>query len=437
MIKNRISEKGERSLKIVAVSVTLLFVIAAAVPLFWMIVSSLKDEKTIDAYPPKFLPTIPIEVGVTLDYSGLEVRDAVFYEKEAMMATWFPWMKNLREGIGQVSVTGVRDGKVIYKAWTPSSSFHVGQPFIVPSTLFNMKMMDAKLPVIREKGLSKFRWYGELGDRSQEAAGVSDGYLSGRFGEFYRSTSFVSGKIVAIQEKPKFIRMFDSYVSLAKLAQDKAGYLGFFKYFWNSSIVTICSVIMQLVLGGMAGYALSHLVGSPRLKFFLLLFFLATIFIPDISLLIPLYMTMKQLHLVDTLLSVILPHSAWGIVIFLFKGFFDQLPKELMQAARVDGASEFRTFTQLVIPLSIPIFTVVAVLTFIPVWNEFLWPLIVTKSPENWTFTVALNDLQNQSGIQQNTIMASSFVATIPLLIVFLTSQKYIEKGVAFTGVKG
>ncbi len=437
MKRHHTVEKGERSLKLVAYFVTFFFLIAALVPLLWMINSSLKDDQTIDAIPLKWFPRVPHAVTVTLDYTGMTGKDELFYEKEAMKATWYPWMVNLKENIGEVVIRGVKDGHVIFKASTPSSSFNAGQPIIVPSTLFNDAMINFKLPIIRDQKLSKYQWYGDQG-KSEEAASLSSTEaISVQFNEFYSSTQFVTGKVVSIQESPKWIRMFDSYLSLNKIAQSTAGKLGFFNYFLNSSIVTLSSVVLQLILGGMAGYALSHLIQNKKLKFILLMFFLATIMIPDISLLLPLYFTMKKLHLVNTLLAIILPHSAWGIVIYLFKGFFDQLPHELMQAARVDGASEFRTFSQIVIPLSIPIFTVVAVMTFIPVWNEFMWPLIVTRTPDNWTFTVALNDLQSQSVIRQNTIMASSVISMIPLLIVFLTSQKHIEKGVAFTGVKG
>lgn len=437
MKRNRIAEKGERSLKFVAYFVTIFFVISAIIPLLWMVNSSLKDNQSIDAIPMKWLPRVPHAITVTIDYTGMEAEDDLYYEKEAMKATWYPWMVNLKENIGEVVIRGVRDGHLIYKASTPASSFHAGQPLVVPSTLFNDAMINFKLPIIQEQKLSKYEWYGEQGKDAASAASSSEDTISNQFLAFYSSTPYVSGKVISIQEAPKWIRMLDSYFSLNKIAQVTAGKLGFFQYLLNSTIVTLSSVVLQLVLGGMAGYALSHLIANKKLKFVLLMFFLATIMIPDISLLLPLYLTMKKLQLVNTLLAIILPHSAWGIVIFLFKGFFDQLPHELMQAARVDGASEFRTFTQLVMPLSIPIFTVVAVMTFIPVWNEFMWPLIVTKSPENWTFTVALNDLQSQSSIHQNTIMASSVIAMIPLLIVFLTCQKYIEKGVAFTGVKG
>lgn len=435
---NRIVEKGHRSLIITAYAVTIFFIISAVIPVLWMLVSSLKNETDILAYPPKWSPSIPQSVQVTLDYSGMEEQDAVYYEKDAMKATWYPWMKHLRENIGEVKVTGVRNGEIIYKARTISSSFHVGQPLVVPSTLFNEAQMNLKLPLIQEQKLSDFSWYGLAdGKKAPSAAGVAANTISGKFQEFYETTPFVEGEIQGIQEKSSWVRMFDSYLALNKIAQEISGALGFFQYFLNSTIVTLSTVLIQLVLGGIAGYAISFLIKSRKWQFIWVMFFLATIMIPGISLLLPQYLLMKDLGLVNTLYAIILPHSAWGIVIFLFKGFFDQLPGELMQAARVDGASDFRIFSQIVVPLSYPVFTVVAVMTFIPVWNEFLWPLVVNNDPQFWTFTVALNDLQNKSSVQQNMIMASSLLSMIPLFIVFITSQKYIEKGVAFSGVKG
>ncbi|QCT03668.1 binding-protein-dependent transport system inner membrane component [Paenibacillus algicola] len=432
-----IKEKGGRSLKITAYVVTITFVIFALIPTLWMFASSLKTEKDINSYPPKWLPSIPQSIDVTIDYTGTTESDPEFYEKDAMRAMWYPWMKNIRESIGDVQVTGIKDGKVIYTAETVSSMFLVGQPKVVPTTIFNETMMDRKLPVIREQKLSEFQWKGEEGGAVKATAAIAETDLASRFSTFYQSNELVKGQVVSIQEDDSWISVFSSYLALNKVAQDTAGPLGFAQYFLNSTIITVSSVLVQLVLGGLAGYALAHLIESKRWKFFWVMFFLATIMIPDISLLLPLYLLMKDLGLVNSLLAVILPHTAWGIVIFLFKGFFEQISKELLQAARVDGATEWRTFIQIVTPLSIPIFTTVAVMTFIPVWNEFLWPLVVNSSPKYWTFTVALNDLQNQPSVLQNMLMASALVSMIPLLLIFLFAQKYIEKGVSFSGVKG
>ncbi|MDQ0877378.1 ABC-type glycerol-3-phosphate transport system permease component [Paenibacillus sp. V4I3] len=438
MIRNTIKEKGQRSIKIIAYSITFLFIVLSLVPLVWMLASSLKDESSILAYPPKWLPAIPHSVQVEVDYSGQELKDAQFYEKDAMKATWYPWASNIRDSIGEVVVKGIKDGKLIYSANTTGSSFHYGRNLVVPTTLFNDNLMNVKLPIIHEKKLSSFQWLGDSGG-IEKGSGNSQELVSTHFRDFYANSKFVSGKVLSIEEKPRFWSIFDSYLVLNKVtkAASNDGY-GISHYFLNSLIVTFVTIVSQLLFGGLAGYALSFLIKNKKLQLGLVMFFLATLMIPDIALLIPLYLTMNQLHLVDTLWAIILPHTAWGIVIFLFKGFFDQLPRELIQAARVDGASEFRTFYQIVIPMSVPIFTVVSVLTFLPVWNEFLWPLVVARSSANWTLTVALNNLQNQASIvSENMLMASGVISMIPLLIVFITCQKLIEKGASFTGVKG
>jgi ABC-type glycerol-3-phosphate transport system permease component len=442
MKRNRIVEKGERSISLVSYTVTILFVIASLLPLIWMVNTSLKDNASIDAYPPKFLLAIPKTLTITLDYSGHEEQEKYYYEKEAMEATWYPWMANLRENIGEVIIIGIKDGQTLYKTKTISANFQAGQPLIVPSTLFNKKMMDIKLPMIKDKKLSKFIWFDSpktaVGMEPNSNEGFSEEELSVKFSDFYSTAAIIEGKIYSIEQTTNWVRVFDSYLSLNKVAEYAVGKFGFFRFFFNSAYVTVVSIAFQLVLGGLAGYAISQLVPNKKLQLWLVMFFLATIMIPDVSILLPLYFTMQKLNLIDSLWAVILPHTAWGIVIFLFKGFFDnQLSHELLQAARIDGASELGIFTRIVLPMSIPIFATVAIMTFVPVWNQFMWPLIVTKSPENWVFTVALNDLQTRPSVRQNTIMASAAVSMIPLLIVFSTSQRYIERGINFTGVKG
>ncbi|MDQ0916188.1 carbohydrate ABC transporter permease [Paenibacillus sp. V4I5] len=438
MNPNTIKEKGQGSIKIIAYSITYLFIFLSLIPLVWMISSSLKDASSIQAYPPKWLPTIPHAIQVQIDYTGQESKDAEFYEKDAMKATWYPWASNIRDSIGEVVIRGMKDGKLIYTAKTSGPSFLYGRTLVVPTTLFNDNLMNVKLPVIQANKLSTFQWFGDHGEIANELENSQE-LISTHFRDFYATSKYVSGKVQSIEEKPRFWSIFDSYLILDKVTKAASSNgSGFTHYFLNSVIVTLGSIVSQLLFGGLAGYALSFLIHNKKLNLVLVMFFLATLMIPDIALLIPLYLTMTQLNLIDTLWAIILPHTAWGIVIFLFKGFFDQLPRELIQAARVDGASEFRTFYQIVIPMSIPIFTVVSVLTFLPVWNEFLWPLVVAKSPANWTITVALNNLQYQGGsISENMLMASGVISMIPLLIVFITCQKFIEKGVAFTGVKG
>lgn len=437
MKRHRIIELGERKLAVASYIVTFLFIVLGLLPLVWLLLTSLMDNESIDATTPKFLPDIPHSISVTLDYSGQDDRDEAFYEKDAMKATWFPWMANMRENIGEIKVKGIKDGHELYEAKTTAAEFYVGQPFIVPTQVFNDTVMKAKMARIKESGLSKFTWYGP-GKKAESRQGtLSDKTLSRQLQAFFSERRLLDGQVTSMEQRDNWLRLFDSYISLNILASEAKVSFGFYHYFFNSLVICAAVIVWQLIFGAMASYALSQLVRSKRTRFIVLMYFLATIMIPGVSVLIPQYLLMQKLNLVDHIWAIILPHFAWGFVIFLFKGFFDQLPKELLQAARVDGASELRTFLGIVVPMSVPVFTIVAVMTFIPVWNDFLWPYVVTKSPHNWTFTVAMNDLQGGRNPRANWISAGGVVSMIPLLLVFMTTQGAIEKGINFTGIKG
>ncbi|AJY75610.1 carbohydrate ABC transporter permease [Paenibacillus beijingensis] len=442
MKQKRIVEKGEKSLAVASYVVTILFIVFCTLPLVWLFLTSIMDNESIESPTPQFIPQVPLSLTVTVDYTGGGNEDMAFYKKDAMEAIWFPWATLIRNNIGEIIVNGTKDGKQLFQAKTTSAQFYVGQMSIVPTRVVNNEMMKLKIPIIDERHLSDFTWFGPAGKSAGTAAADGSDHEAARlYREFFTANKLLEGEVTTIEHSRNPWRLFDSFGSLQYLAFGKAGALGFYRYFLNSAFITFTVIFWQLIFAGIGSYALSQLIRSKRLRFFLLMFFLATIMIPGISTLIPQYVLMQKLHLVDTLWAIILPHFAWGFVIFLFKGFFDQLPKELLQAARIDGASEFRTFTHIVVPMSVPVFTIVGVMTFIPVWNEFLWPYIVTQSPENWTFTVAMNDMQETTNrdtvARPNWISASGVISMIPLVILFMFTQRYVEKGINFTGIKG
>jgi multiple sugar transport system permease protein len=435
----RIREKGYYSLQITAYAVTALFIAASLVPLAWMISSSLKDGKSIYAFPPRWIPKVPQTVTVALDFSGMAQQDRQAFEAEAAKATWFAWKKLQNESIGEMRVVGTLNGRKVLEAQTPSYLFTAGRTQIVPAQVFTDAIMRIKLPIIRSNGYTHFRWYGDEGAEVRpqpDAAEPPADSPAGKVREFLQQAKFMKAKLVSVTQQSNWLRLFDNYITLWTMNAKTDSGFDYPKYLLNSAVVTGATIAFHFFVGGLAGYALSRLI-SRKWAARWMLFFVATIMIPEIAILVPLYLTMEKLHLVNTLWAIILPHSAWGIVIFLFKGFFDQLPGELLQAARIDGASELRIYNRLVIPLSLPIFTVVGVMTFLAVWNEFLWPLVVARQEPVWTLTVAINDFQNRQSIGPNVLMASLTVATLPTLAVFLFCQRLIEKGVAWTGVKG
>ncbi|GGD78491.1 carbohydrate ABC transporter permease [Paenibacillus nasutitermitis] len=435
--RRRIKERGGFSVKLVAYTVASVFILVSVIPLIWMISSSMKDNISIYRFPPTWIPEMPKAIHVTLNYDGTDLEKQEDYELDAMEAIWFTWKKMQNDAIGAFEVTGVKDGAVVYQAGMPSYKFTLGRPQVVPTMLATHATMKIKLPQIRDRKLTTFDWAAQGTAYEGETtlpAGLSE--TSASVKQLLAESKVVKGKVMALSENDDWRRLFDNFIVLWRMAESEKNSYGFPHFLLNSVIVTAATIFSHMLIGGMAGFALAHLVRG-RIGAWLTLFFVATIMIPEIAILVPLYLTMDKLHLVDTLWGIILPHTAWGIVIFLFKGFFQQLPGELIQAGRIDGASEFRIYWRIIVPMSAPIFTVVSVMTFIGVWNEFLWPLVVARSPSVWTFTVALSDFQNRQSMGANVIMSSLVLATIPLLIIIVSCQKLIEKGVSFTGLKG
>jgi multiple sugar transport system permease protein len=164
---------------------------------------------------------------------------------------------------------------------------------------------------------------------------------------------------------------------------------------------------------------------------------ITTLFIPQFVFLMPNYLIVDSLGWLDTLWAVIVPGAAGAFGVFFMRQFFVSLPHELEEAALIDGASRLQIFLRIVLPLSKAPLATLAVLTFLVNWNDFLWPVYVLFSPENLTLPPGLAILQDAYTTKYNIIMAGGVVASIPVLIVFIISQKYVIRGVARSGLKG
>lgn len=214
-------------------------------------------------------------------------------------------------------------------------------------------------------------------------------------------------------------------------------------YFMNTIILAIGVWFFSIFPSALAGYALSKL-RLGLLKIFAFMFF-ATLMVPFFTILIPLYLTVKDLpifhlnllspKLLGGLLAVFLPAGVNAFNIFVFRSFFNQIPNDLIEAARVDGASEFRIFLTLILPLSQSIIAVLSIFSFIGTWNDFFWPWLVLQ-PNRWTISIKLYDFARGATISWNIILAALMLAAIPPIIIFLIFQKRIIQGIASTGLK-
>ncbi|MBN1594851.1 carbohydrate ABC transporter permease [candidate division FCPU426 bacterium] len=216
----------------------------------------------------------------------------------------------------------------------------------------------------------------------------------------------------------------------------------FATYIFNSLIHCFGVVAGQLLLSALAAYAFSKL----RMPFarLILLLFLLTLMIPVESLLIPLYLVMKSfpaervphVNLISTFWGLILPTVVSAFNILIMKSFFDRLPDDLIDAGRLDGCSEWLIFRKIVMPISAPIMVVLGIFGFITTWNSFFWPLIVMNNPKTYTLMVGVQKMV-EIGEPWNVIMAVVTLTTLPTIFIYFAFQKYIVRGVVFTGLQG
>ena len=206
---------------------------------------------------------------------------------------------------------------------------------------------------------------------------------------------------------------------------------------WNSFYISTAATLLSLFLCAMGGY------GFAKFRFpgrgLLLAFVIATLAIPFAAILVPLFVMMRNaFQWVDTPWPLIIPGAANAFGIFFMRQYMLSIPDELLDAARVDGASEFRIFLRVVLPISMPAVISLGIIFFIASWNNFLWPLVILHSEENWTLPLTLRSLQGPPGRTPfDVLMAGSVVSTIPLLMVFLVLQRRLVAGIMSGSVKG
>ena len=206
------------------------------------------------------------------------------------------------------------------------------------------------------------------------------------------------------------------------------------QYFLNSLFVSATVTLAALAFHAMAGYVLARIPFSGRNGVFL--GFLSTMMIPFSVIMIPLFIMMKQFDWLNSYQGLILPAIPHAYGIFLFRQFFVTLPKDLDEAATIDGCTKFGIFAKIMLPLSKSICITLAVALFIANWNNYHWPIIVTQKNSMWVLQIALANFIGRSDTPWNAIMASGVITVIPIILIFLFLQRYLVEGIKMSGLK-
>ncbi|MCY6379793.1 carbohydrate ABC transporter permease [Hoeflea prorocentri] len=222
------------------------------------------------------------------------------------------------------------------------------------------------------------------------------------------------------------------------LAWDNYGELfdrfNFLRFFSNSVFITVISTAIMLLVNSMAAFALSKYQFRGRMVVLALV--IGTLMVPQTVVLVPLFLITKELAMSDSLWGVIIPGAATPTGVFLLRQYMLTIPDEILDAARMDKASEWKIYWRIIVPLSAPAIAVLAILAIMWRWNDFLWPLIVLSSSDNFTLQLALNAFQGELKTEWSNLLAMTILVLLPIALVFVFLQKYIATGIASTGGK-
>ncbi len=229
---------------------------------------------------------------------------------------------------------------------------------------------------------------------------------------------------------PKFLPMHVTFGQYRFLFERM--HLG--RFFLNSLILAISVSLVSLFVNSLAGFAFAkyHFKGKRSLFTFLL----SSMIIPGQVTMLPVFLLLNKLGLLNTYFGIIIPGMASIFGIFLIRQYLQGIPDSLIEAARIDGASDWRIYWRIILPLALPVLVTLTLFTFMGTWNDFLWPLIVMTNEDMYTLPVAISNLLGEHALDLELMMAGSVITILPVLIVFMLLQKYYIQGILLGGIK-
>ncbi|MEK0314658.1 carbohydrate ABC transporter permease [Cohnella sp. 56] len=437
---------GNKMFTAVAYVLTAVWCALLLVPLLFLFSSSMKDDLQIYEAPPKFLPSPPKSIGIVLDYTQVAAQgEAALKEalwQDSTLALYSTVYEINKSGVFQVDFYGTVGDRVIYKSSSGKSDLQMNMTYLIydKAQVNRANLLEKYKQSVDQVG---YRFDPQGLSASFDRSRLGDNELSGQIGDYltdkYKVEGVYKGSIV--RESYWFaLKNFAGYWKLPKVLFAKDEMIARFSFLWfgaNTLLVIAFAIAAQVTIDSLAAFALSRLFGRRMAKL-LLLYILAATMIPFVAYMIPMYVMFQRWGLSDSYWGMLVPHlTAAGFFVYLYKGFFDKLPGELFEAARVDGASEMRVYFSILMRLSQPVTAVVAITTMLGVWNDFFWPFLIVKKAELWPLNVALYNLSLNANIKQNFLMGMAALSLIPLLIVVTVFSDNLRKGMVFSGIKG
>ena len=424
------------------------WLIALLFPLYWLVLTSVKDQASAYKMPPDLIPTVPYEYKLVIDSTAYPEYTYEDFKKESTLIVWYEFDRNPNINMGKLTVQWVAGGRLKGETSLSQRTFKAMRNVIFSATSLNayLIMRDTNMSACQEVigddgGYSVFDKSYRAAEASEQSAllgaEVNEMVLTDRDGSNPRSPFVFENPVSATSQKLSFSSLFNNYVAAFTYFREDG--VGFQQFLLNSAVISFGAVFLQWLLIAAAAYGLSRLV-AKKIGNILMTLFIATMMIPNIVYIVPLYSMIQRFNLKDNFLSVILPGVPNAIALVLFKGFFDDLPRELVEAARIDGASEYSIYFRMIVPLSYSVFGIITILVFTGNWNDIMWPTMVLSDTKVQTFSVVINRMMGNivnGALDYPLVLAMSAIAALPTFILFAFFQKQMTKGVVFSGVRG
>lgn len=438
--------RSECSLKIVAAVVSLLFAALMLYPMIFAVSSSMKDNAKIYEVPPKLLPDAANSVSLVFDYTGMDFADEEQMKdvmmRDNVLAMFGVNYKLSDESIMEIHVYGMRDGKTVFHSRAHQMKLQMERDYgVYKSTAIKEEVLLHEDRYVRANESIGYE-FDPAGGLDLPKEGLSEQFLepvTALLTEKYPT----SGTLVGVGDQVKNILNLESF----KYYLDMPGYIypnneriakmGFMTFVLNSVIVIGFAMIAQVILCSICAFVISRQLSEWASKA-VLLFFLGGMMIPFASIMIPQLIMYRAMGAYNNYAALLLPFLyPYGFYVYLYKGFFDQIPGSYFEAASLDGAGSLYLYSKICMPLSKPIISLIALQTFIGNWNDFFWAWLVTEDQKLWTLNVALYNISNNAGTKQNALMGLAVVTVTPVILLSILFSKQLKQSIVASGVKG
>lgn len=417
-------------LKALAGLLTTIWILALCFPIYLMLVASFSGGTSEFSESFNLGITVPLKYTVNVDYTNDEIGnisdDELFLQVNSMLWRMYNY-KQSKMGMTEVVVS--IDGKTMASYSLSKADYEINKPRMWTKNVLNHIDIERVVSVIKSDG------YISKGNNSEDYKNGFKNRFTKEISEDFSKDEDILGTIKGCTAKKSYGCMFENYKIAWAYPKSIGLKTGMIKPIFNTIFVAIMKIALNIFVSALAAYSMSKLL--PRgLKYKIQMIILASSMVPATLMLIPKYQVIQSIGLNDSLWALIIPGCASLGSLMLFKGTFDAYPNGILEAASLDGASEFYKFFRIVLPAAKGIIGVQIFSIFGSVWNEYFWPSMVIRDENKYTVSLVLNYMMNIDSKGFDVLLAVGFIISIPTLLLYAFFQKFLTYGIDFSGVK-